>query len=165
MQRKNIALLLGFALPLLMIAVVAAILYIPGKLHKPTYNFLYTSGDNYYSNESYVVRNGKLMKISGTNYVDPERAAVAQLYIHDVTTNKSKPISYEEAQLISLDSNEESPDGYTVRDGNEGRSYFPFFGGPYTNDVFLTGHNSSRKLAVRKINNYDSVSFIGWIIK
>ena len=60
---RNPSLVIALAIPLLMIALIAASIYLPGLFAPPpAFNFLYVTGDDYYGEPTYVVENGVLTK-------------------------------------------------------------------------------------------------------
>src|SRR5438045_739429 len=105
--KKNFAILLAFALPVLLIVVVALTTYVPSLFIKTDYNFIYTSctdGTNYYYNcnnyltKRYVVVNNKLtvnaidptMDSNGNNIPDINENYTARIFLHDTKTNESR---------------------------------------------------------------------------
>lgn len=168
--KKNITLIVGISIPILMILFVAASIYLPGFFIQPKYNFIYTSGDDYcYHNQyQYSVQNGKLIRNEITcpesqTYL-PQRDT--RLHVYNVAKNKSREISFEEAQNLNLDSNNLSPDGFEVTYGNHGGGFFPFFFYSDTdyNNLYLKGHNVSKKLNLQLSGSYrNNFRFIGWV--
>lgn len=165
--RRNITLIVGISIPILMILFVAGSIYLPGVFAKPKFNFLYITGD-YYSGSQYSVINGRLVE----NEIEypprkygPPRAEV-KLFVHDVAKNESKIISFEEAQMLNLDSSIKSPDGFEVISGGRGSGIFFFFGVDRDYDsIYLKGHNMSKKLNVQMSGSYGygNFRFLGWI--
>lgn len=169
-KKQNLPLLIGFAIPILMIVFIAASVYIPGLFSQPKYNFLYAENNGFYHEKLFSVNNGKLTRNTLPSSTDPyyTPGPIPQLYVHNVTTNESKHISLEDAQKLILDQSAESPDGYRIQAGNYGNSFYPF--GSYDRDYnthYIMGHNVSKKLNVKTIgaNYYGQVNFIGWVIK
>jgi len=173
--KKNITLLVGMSIPILMILFVAGSIYLPGLFIQPKFNFLYVSGaDSYYSKYQYSVQNGKLVRseiqrLENQIYQPPREV---KLYIYDVAKNESKEISFEEAQNLNLDSSIISPDGFEIVYGSRGEGFFPFFflSERDYNTLYLKGHNVSKKLNLQLsgsyynyYNYYDNFRFIGWI--
>ncbi len=172
--KKNITLLLGFSIPILMIMFVAASVYLPGLFIKPHFNFLYVSADDYYYNynngRQYSVRDGRLVK---TEITPPKNASYkpprgnAKLYLYDVTKDQSKEISFADAQRLNLDPNLRSPDGFEIVDGSRDYGFFPFFpaGGTNYNARYLKGHGVSKKLHLQLngTSDYYNFRFLGWI--
>jgi len=170
--KKNIPLIVGISIPILMILFVAASIYLPLLfMHtKPEFNFLYVTGD-YLLGSQYSVENGKLVK---HEFKDDEgrwpsimrRRGDAKLFVHDVTKNESRQISFEEAQSLDLNSNIKSPDGFEIVHGSRGGGPWPFFGFSETdyNTVYIKGHNISRKLNVQQTErHFGDFHFLGWI--
>lgn len=170
--KKNITLILGISIPILMILFVAGSIYLPGLFIQPRFNFLYVSGDDYYyynNEQQYSVQNDRLIKNEikqpeNGNY-NPPRGEV-KLFIYDVVKNESKQVSFDEAQKLNLDSNNISPDGFEVVYGSRGDGIFPFFfySGTDYNARYLKGHNVSKKLNIQLSGSYYyNFRFLGWI--
>ena len=172
--KKNITLVLGISIPILMILLVAGSIYLPGLFIKPHFNFLYVSVDdsyyNYNNGQQYSVQNDKLVKNEikqpeNPNYNPPQ--GESKLYLYNVTKNESEEVSFSDAQNLNLDSNIKSPDDFEVVYGSRGDSFFPFFWGSGTdyNARYLTGHNVSRKLNLQLNGSsyYNNFRFLGWI--
>ncbi len=168
MIKKNTTLIVGIAIPILMILFVAASIYLPGFFIQPKYDFLYASGDDYYySQYQYSVQNGKLTRHE-VEKSDRYPQREVKLYIHDVTKNESREISFAEAQNLTLDSNIKSPDGFEIVYGSRAGGFFPFFFWPDVNynTCYLKGHNLSKKLNLRLNGSYyRGFRFLGWLIK
>ena len=169
--QKNISLIIGLAIPFLMIVLVAASIYLPGLFApQPTINFLYVTGDDYYLDHSYVVENGELTKRE-VKYPEHYTPGVTRLFVHDVSVNESKEVSFEEAQQLRLDANVKSTDGYEVVYGNVEYGFFPLFfsGDRDYNSMYLKGHSTSKKLKLqtpsdgRYYYTRDRAHFLGWI--
>lgn len=172
--KKNITLVIGISIPILMILFVAGSIYLPGLFTKPHFNFLYVSGDDsssYYNNGyQYSVQNNKLVKneikqLENQNYNPPR--GESKLYFYDVKKDESREISFEEAQNLNLGSNIKSPDNFEVVYGSRGDGFFPFFwgGGTDYNTQYLKGHNVSKKLNLQLSGSsyYHNFRFLGWI--
>lgn len=159
--------IVGISIPILMIILVAASIYLPGFFIKPQYNFLYVNGDDSYYNErhQYSVQDGKLIR---NEMKDSEGKAYtyARLFLYDVIKDKSREVTFEEAQNLGIDPSDVSPDGFEIAYGSHGSGIFPFFFYSNTdyNTRYLTGHNISKKLNLQLIGSYyNSFRFIGWI--
>ena len=165
--KKNITLVLGISIPILMILFVAGSIYLPGLFIQPKFNFFYVSDDYYYNQYQYSVQNEKLVrseiqKPENKNYQPPREV---KLYVYDVAKNESREIPFEEAQNLNLDSNSTSPDGFEVAYGSRGDGFFPFFfySGTDYNTRYLKGHNVSKKLNLQSSGSYYNFRFLGWI--
>ena len=168
--KQSTSLIVALAVPLLMIVLVVISIYVPGLFAPaPRFNFIYVTGDDYYQGNQYVVENGRLAKheIKTPEHYTP---GVTRFFMHNVSSNTSKEISFEDAQQLHLDANITAPDGYEVVYGNAEYGFFPLFfsGGQDYNSMYLKGHYSSKKLnlqipADRSYSYRDHARFIGWI--
>ena len=168
MQKKNLPLIIGVLIPVVMILFIAGSIYLPRAAMRPKYNFLYAT--NGYEN-AYVIKDGRLAEWQAPTstqdayYPPPKPLAVSQLYLYDVKKDKSLALSFEEAKNFHLDPNPISPDGYEVSRGQGGGGFFPFFydGGDYSS-WYLKGQNTWKKLAIRTNEPYYyDVRFLGWV--
>lgn len=168
--KKNITLIVGISIPVLMIMLIAGSIYLPGIFIKPKVNFLYAYGDDYYGREKYSIQNGKLVKRENNQYEPPsyyQPPGESKLYFYDVTKNESWEISFEDAQNLNLDNSAKSSDGFEVISRSGGDGFFPFFGGSSSdyNARYLKGHNVSKKLNLQRKGGsyYYDFRFLGWI--
>ncbi|PIW67536.1 MAG: hypothetical protein CO036_02520 [Candidatus Omnitrophica bacterium CG_4_9_14_0_2_um_filter_43_12] len=168
-SKKNISLIIGIAIPIFMIFLIAISIYLPSLFAPaPQFNFLYVTEDSYGQNRQYGVENGVLVKYE-VKYPEHYTPRAARLFIHDVSRNTNQEVSFEEAQKLKLDANVKSPDGYEVVYGSSGYGFFPFFfsGGYNYNTMYLKGHNASKKLELESSNDgryyYRNRRFLGWI--
>jgi hypothetical protein len=166
--KKNITLVVGISIPILMTLFVAGSIYLPGLFIEPKFNFLYTSGYEYYNQYQYSVQNGELVRNEiqrPEGQVYPSGGEV-KLYIHDVAKNESHEVSFEEAQNLNLNSNIKSPDGFEIVYGSRGDGFFPFFFWSERDydTRYLKGRNVSKKLNFELSGPfYYNFRFIGWI--
>lgn len=170
--KKNITLVLGISIPILMILFVAGSIYLPSLFIKPHFNFLYASGGNYYYNQQqFSIQDGRLTRndikqSEKQKYYQSQKKS--ELYIYDITKNKAREVSFMEAQKLSLDTETKSPDGFTIVYGSRGNGgIFPFFSGSERDYAarYLKGHNVSRKLNLQPDGGhyYSNFRFLGWI--
>lgn len=174
-MKKNISLIIGLAIPILMILFVAGSIYLPGLFIKPEFDFLYVTGSGYTSTygEQYTVANGTLIqnKVNppkDQDYYPPLRPE--KLFIYDADKNESLEVSFEEAKLFNLDVNAVSKDGFEIVRGGYDDGIFPLFFGGHSNynARYLKGHGVSKKLNIPGMKAYDyydyNFRFLGWII-
>ena len=166
--KKNISLVVGISIPILMIAFVAASIYLPQLLVQPKYNFIYALNDSFLNQQQYSVQGGKLIKSEfiQPDVTKPRPLPVPQLYMYDVAKNESSALSFEEAQNLNIHSSATSPDGFEVVSGSRSNGFFPFFYGSgsdyYTK--YLKGHGVSQKLTIGLEGlSSRSYHFLGWI--
>jgi hypothetical protein len=165
--KKNITLVIGIFIPILMIFLIAASIYLPGLFVQPKFNFIYSIGNHYYSRYIYSVQNGKLVRTERQPENEYYRLwGDIKLYVYDVAKNESKEISFEEAQNLNLDPNTKSPDGFEVVYGSRSSGFFPLFiwSERDYNTLYLKGRNMSKKINLQSSElYYRDFNFIGWI--
>ena len=165
--RKNITLIIGITIPILMIVFVAASIYIPAFFAAPPrFNFIYSTNDTYKYAAEYSVSNGKLMKT-------PRKIGATESYTlgdpsfftYDAEKNESKAITFADAAKLTLNPNNYSPDGYqVVRGGRHDGLFFNDFSNDDYQTFYLRGHNVSRKIRLNLSGDYYwNFRFIGWI--
>ncbi len=184
--KKNLALLLAFILPIILIAIVALSTYLPSLFLSTSYNFVYSSctdGTNYYSyrcdnylQKRYSVVDNKLI----INDIDPTQDSdnngtpdinenyTARIFLHDTKNNESREITLEEAQTLTFNSLITSPDGVTVSSSyDRGADFFLIFDGGSTYGYYLTKGKSRSKLNLINTNERyyrNNFQFIGWAL-
>lgn len=165
--KENTSLIIGLAIPILMILFVAGSIYLPGLFVNPQYDFLYSVGDAYYSGQQYNVIDGKLQSPlplpSGLPTHLPRQEP--KFYMHDVKSNQSREVTLQQAQAFFLDTKPQSPDGFEAVYGSRGDGIFPFFfwTGTDYNSRYLKGRNVSKKLNLQFPGSYYNFRFLGWI--
>lgn len=173
--RKNSPLIIGISIPVLMILFVAGSIYLPGLFaDPPMYDFLYTTGnDHYYCEWEYRPQSGRLVRVARPErppvpVKDPSEPPCDPLfYLYDVDADESMEIPFAEAEKLTLDQNSLSKDGYEVVRGNGGGDFLFFDGGSNYNNVYIRGHNWSKKINVNLSSQpyyYYNFRFLGWII-
>jgi hypothetical protein len=174
--KKNIPLIVGLAIPVIMVIVVAATIYLPRLANKPQYDFLYQTGGDYYTQSQYVVENGKLIKLDipdeELEKVPPyERARTKNvtLYRYDVQTNTNQALSLAEAEVLKLDPNNESPDGFSLTRGSYGGDIFALFGGGSQREWYLKSDKTSFEIDLKNTSDEywfnNGGTLLGWIIE
>jgi hypothetical protein len=155
---KNTSLVIALALPVALVVVLAAFLYLPRLWVQPQHNFIYST-----SYDLYRVENNRVVKKPDSNssyysYMNN----VGGIYLYDVQTQTSRELSLAEAQGYSLSSDQTSPDGFIMEEdyGSGGLLGEIFGGGGYSNYHYLRKGNVTVKLNI-STNNY--VTFIGWV--
>jgi len=168
-SKKNISLIIGIAIPIFMIVLIAVSIYLPSLFAPaPQFNFLYVTEDSYGQNRQFGVENGVLVKYE-VKYPEHYTPKDAGLFICNVLKNTDQEVSFEEAKKLKLDARSKSPDGYEVVYGSSEYGFFPFFfsGGNDYNALYLKGHNTSKKLELQSSNDgryyYRNRHFLGWI--
>jgi hypothetical protein len=184
--KQNSLLYIALAAPILMIAIVAASIYLPNLFNKPQYDFIFADGHNYkYS----VDNNGKLQKDINPANVPPvpyppiykpqnvtnnkalPLPALDKIYYYDIKKGIASEIDFAQAQSYKLNNNLESPDGYSIENGGRNSSSAPFlfYSSTDYSAYYLVGHGIHKKLNIPQMpNSYyypQQINFIGWILK
>ncbi len=167
--KKNVSLIVGIAIPILMIVLVAISIYAPALFAPaPRINFLYVAGNDYYPEQPYAVEHGTVVKRE-VKYPEHYTPGVVRFFLHDTSANEDRELSFEEAQKLKLNTNGKSSEGYEVVYGNTESGFFPWFfaGGTDYNAMYLKGHNTSKKLNLQSQGDgryyYRNRHFLGWI--
>lgn len=189
--KNNIAVILAFSLPILLVIGIALSAYWPSFL-STDYDFVYATCDrgvaSYYEghypyncvnylNSRYEVENGKLTIIEVQP--PPKEALVvdrpyviltSRLFRHDSLKNQGREITLAEAQTLKLNELITSPDGVSVESAyDRGVNFFPFFDGSPRSGYYLTKGSKKQKLNLvnedeRNYYDRDNFKFIGWVI-
>ncbi|MDB5225025.1 MAG: hypothetical protein JWO43_647 [Candidatus Adlerbacteria bacterium] len=162
--KRNITLLLGLLIPVGMVVLVAASVYLPGFFIKPHTNFLYSIGDNTYNCQKFSVSRGKVL-IADTSGEKCDAANTPRLYTYDVSEKKSTEVAPETAAALTVNDMPESPDGFSITTGSSGGGFLFFYGSSRDyNSQYLVGHGYSDKLSLPQSGNYyNQFRFLGWI--
>jgi hypothetical protein len=169
-MKKNATLIIGISIPIIMVILVALSIYVPTLFMHPQYNFLYLTGEDYYSQYTYSISGNTLTREvnprdkDNSSFSYPNREQ--KIYLYDINTNESREVSYEEARRLVLDSSEKSPDGYEVTNGGYGDGFFPFFIRGSHSGQYIKNGSFSKKLNTQLSGSYYyNFHFLGWIRK
>lgn len=177
-MKKNIPIIVGISLPIVMIIVIFLMTVIPSSSIKPKHDFVFSyKGDSYnqvFEND-YIVNNGeislKATNITDQNLYNRTKQNAPKLYVYSFDTDSLKEITLEESKRYELDKGPTSPDGYTV-DFNYRGNYSianEIFGGSNRNyNAYIVKGEKAKGIYLSGISsrNYygnDSLNFIGWI--
>ncbi len=186
-MKKNAIMVIAFALPVVLVAVVALSTYLPSLFFSTDYNFLYSSCtegagsysydcNNYLQNRYTVVNNAlavnpidPLQDADKNGVPDVKKNYTVHIFLHDTRKNESKEITFEEAQRLQLDGLLTSPDGVTIsNDYERGADFFFIFGGNSSYNRYLTKGRSKSKLnLINPDDQYyyrNNFQFIGWVL-
>lgn len=169
-HHKHIPLLISFALPVVMIIVIALSIFLPQYISHPKYDFVYSVYDGYYSTSFYTLEKGKLVQNLVPVYeLENNYYRVPKLYRYDMQNNLTKEISFGEAQQYMYFSSEISPDGYTIKESGMNGGIFPFSfdNSANTRSVYAVTKYSGKKLTIHESTTpwSNQIHFIGWIQK
>lgn len=176
MNIKNLPLIVGISLPILLIAIVSLVIFIPSLSVKPQYSFIYVANDGFYDYDqfyknTYVVENEhielKPVPVQ-KDVIFKVRGDAPTLYFYDVKNNTSRKITFEEAQEYLVDAGPSSPDGYTVTYRYRTDGIFDLFGsrGNNGNYIISKGRGSKKLTSVMFTDqNYyqQNLTLVGWV--
>jgi hypothetical protein len=175
-MKKNPALIVGIALPIVFILVLVAVILIPSLSIKPKYDFLYSLSNYNSYNElyknNYQVDGGKLSLQPVTVESNPGPGTVIQdapqIFMYDVKTNTTHQVTFADAQKLTLDPGPASSDGYTVNYQYGNGGVLDLFGGDdNTYGYYVSKGNAAKRLTGLPSNSYGynngGFVFIGWI--
>ncbi len=174
MNMKNLPLMVGIALPLLLIGGISLVIFGPSLSVKPVHDFIYTSDDDYYSyardyQNSYRVVGGRITLEAVQPQLGYTPAKTAPpLYLYDVQTDTAHQITFEDALRYTLDPGPSSPDGYSItyQYGHDG--IFELFGSSNEDNGYVISKGNGAKRLPGITGNgrysYDGrFKLIGWI--
>ncbi len=171
--KKNFPLIVGRALPVIMVLLIAGSIVLPRLFAHPRYGFLYTWGE-YTVRQSFVVKNGQLTSVRTTDaYILRNSSEEMQrLFRYDPVKDASEEIPYAAAQKLKVSDTAQSPDGYEVQQGDSNYSggFFSeiFFSGGSRdyNAIVLSGHGAMKRINVARPDNMSPYNFhfVGWVL-
>jgi hypothetical protein len=187
-MKENLVLVIGLALPVLLIVLFFVATVLPKSFGTPPqYEMLFTTSKYDYQNKpEYVidfnVKNKQLMvkakKYDEKNYNNATRLLMAYdaktETVREIALDASKlsdgvEVMLEETKNMQLDTNNVSPDGYTLDGPNYNSSGLlgGLFGGGYRNNGFrIKKGNVGYKVPQHQPDYYYSdLKFVGWVIK
>ena len=164
-KKIDVTLLIGLAIPVVMIAVFAATITVfryLADIEEPRYDFLYAVGTA--QEYRYSVKNGRLRR----DKLKPEKAASSgfvspglNFFVHSVTKNTSEQVSFDQASTLSLDTTALSPDGFRVEFGRRS-GLLPMFSSRDYRTRYLRRQGFAMKLKLEIGDGY-SYRMLGWI--
>jgi hypothetical protein len=171
-KSKDIALIVGLAIPVVMIVFVAAAIHLPrlfSSVDPPRCDFLYMVGSPY-GDEQYRVVDGRLElhTVEPPDDTPPGADWPKRLYIHHVTSNTSELISFDAAEQLRLDPSPRSPDGFEIVHGRRTEFFFPIVSSTDYQTRYLQQNGWSRKLDLEigsEAGYANTLILLGWIVE
>lgn len=159
-------LLLLLAVPLTIILVAAAIVYVPRLAANPKFDFVYALCTDYRCAQTYTVTDGRIAQkdaAESNEYMGGE--GLSSLYYYDVAQSSSRVISLQDAQKLRLNPSSKSPDGYTLNRDDTSSGFL--FWNDYDRDWYLKDGAKKKKVDLANTSSYysDNVTFLGWVEK
>lgn len=181
---SNISLIVGLAIPVVMILAIAAAVLLPGRSLNPTTDFVYAigsypfyitrSGDTV-TQHDLSIRDAKLTESTQTSQAAgyPSdafvREAAPRFFLHNTKEDTNKELSLEEVKNLSLSGERKSPDGFTVSFGRRSYGVFPFFfdSGSDMEHAYLSNQTASKEISIVTDNAQDMYQFqlVGWVLE
>jgi len=164
--------------PILFVAIVAIMVYLPASLAQPQYDFVYMSSDDYYysTSKNFFVQDGKIQahilpstaaqRLANKNFKESEEGKLksirtAQFFIFDVKDNVVKPVSFEEVSKLRVNPSLLSPDGYEFIRSKRGGGIVSLFSFNSRGSVYVL---KKRLVVIELPIGNQRVKFMGWIV-
>jgi hypothetical protein len=186
--KENLVLVIGLALPLLLIVLFFVATVIPKAYSTPPqYELLFSMQDyNYQNKPDYIVdfkvkNNQLLLKAKKAedkdNYYqnkklmayDAKNEVMREIVIDSTQLSDGAELLLEETKTMTLSTNMLAPDGYVLEkqyDGNNSLIGGLFGGGGRNSGYRLKKGNVGYKINTLQNNNYNyELHFIGWVLK
>lgn len=170
MRKENLPIIIGITLPLALIAVIAAVIFIPASLTEPPETDLIMVDNNYaYGAGHYEVRGNALVLVEDP--VPPNdpyyrKGNPPQLYRYDVETDRMTVITEAEAKKLRLDPSPTSPDGFSLDHGGGNGGVFPFFFFDDGNQgLYLRKGAYAQQMSTPAAYDMWRYQFLGWVIE
>ena len=161
---KEIRILVLIFLPFLLIAVILGAIYAPYLwAPKPKVDFIYSYSE-YCQNSRFLVENSKL-KMTSKNDGNPCGNNVeAKIYYHNVTENRSREITFAEAEKLNLDNSNKSSDGYILKNKSNSSGSFLFYSSG-NSGLYLVKDSLSFEQDLQMPSYYYSTDrfFLAWV--
>ena len=162
-------LLLFLLIPVTIIGLMAALLWLPRLLAHPRYDFIYSMCSTYRCNMQYSTEDGSIASMpadaSSIKYEDTSEST-PDLFYFDVETGGSKQISEAKARTYKLSTSTVSPDGYRLVQGGS-RGGFLFWGGAGDYEWYLRSGLKKKPVVLGNglatYYNGENVTFLGWV--
>ncbi len=155
-------LVLIFMVPIVVMALAMAAIYFQRGQASPKYSFIYASCEDYrpcdldykYDEAGYI-----------SSFQVAEYTGDYKLYLYDIKSNESIPISLNKAGKYKLNSSEKSPDGYVLSEDSDSMRFM--FWSDNASEWYL--RNGSKKKLVELVSENNDISpnidLVGWVIE
>lgn len=183
MKKEQLPLIIGLTIPVLLVVVLAAIIYVPRLYVTPQFDFVYATGSYPVwidpatkTRIEYRVVNDRLTKKvtpvavesdpDKRDYYGVSETTPPDFYRYDVSENVNKVLSEEEALGLLLNPAKMAPDGFEVGYGQTNENIFEsvFGGRDYSQQVLTKGSVGIPLNLVGESNRYyGEFNFIGWL--
>ncbi len=180
----KISLIIGLALPAVVVIVIAALVFLPSVSITPSEDFIYVAGPypsyttwsgSTSTQHDISIKNGKIVQSATSYTVEPgypaypqEKVTTPRFFIHHTTQNTNEEISFDDIATVTLSPNRTSPQGFTLTFGKQSYGVFPFFisEGTDRDRAYLSTKRASKEINLvsdTSINFYE-FQLVGWVI-
>lgn len=150
--------LLLFSIPIGIIAVLIAFLYVPRLFAHPAYDFIYCEG--YKCDDRFSVDPNGNLQVAPEDDRRYSYSYDADLFYYDVQRDATRPLQADEATRYRLDATSKSPDGYTLKYSSGGGGLLFWGGGQRSWSLNKGLASKPLEIDVR----YGDNTFIGWVL-
>ena len=144
-----------FSVPLAIVCIIIALVYVPRLFAHPTYDFVYCEG---YSCEDRfsVDSNGKLIQNDDSHEYSYRSYSLSY---YDTERDSTQPLQLTDAEKYTLSASSKSPEDYSLHHAGSGGGFL--FWGDYQNNWSLKKGFASKPLSL----NGSDIEFIGWVLR
>ncbi len=158
-------LFLLFAIPIAIAVIAAFVVYVPRLLANPSYDFIYSTCEDYRCIDNYYVDSTgyatqDYSNSSSSGYYD--QSANVRYYVS--SNDSTRSLTPSEARKYQLNTSSKAPDGYTLVSENSGSGFLSW--GDYDTGWYLKNGAKKKKVELTSTNSYTrNVKFLGWVNK
>lgn len=172
--QKNLPVVIGIALPLVVIAVLAVAVSVPSLLTDPEHDFLFTNEGYDYNRVyrfTYEVLDGRIAAQPVSLHLGEYDRSIIEdrptIFRYSAKEGTVHEVSFAEAETLVLDPGPSSPDGYIVEYGyNRGGGLFLFYDSGDSSGYYIAKGGARKKIpAIPSQGGYGNgqLKFIGWV--
>lgn len=166
-MRKNLPTIVALVLPLLVVAGVLLVIYIPTIGFEPGYNMVYAVDNNRWNNDfRYVVEDEKIKEVPYEQDEDDFNRMNPRIFVYDFAKEQSEEISFEEVEdLVIVKEGDISPDNYLVEPSySRSGGIIDIFGG-YSRDYGWNIMKDGKEVFREDNRRYYGIDILGWTEK
>lgn len=159
-------LILLFAVPVGVVLIAAAVIYLPRIFANPQHDFIYSYCEDYQCRDKYFVdADGHIEQTEEYFYNTFEKSYYpnATLYYYDVSNDSSRSIALSDAQKFTLNTSSRDPDGYILKHEESNGGFL--FWSDYSDRWSLGDGPKKKRVLLASDTNYSSkeINFLGWV--
>lgn len=179
MKASTVSLIVGLAIPVVMVIAIAAAILIPARYLHPKTDFIYAIGQypsyTSFENNQAVEHDFSVIKGVLTDNATPlppqqpyypyQKDSTPHFYRHHTESDTNEELTAQEVTKLSLSDTEQSADGFTVSYGTSSGGFFPFYyeGTGDKATGYLSNGTASKKISITTKANTQQFTFVGWV--